>query len=69
VYNNIIQSSTDQTPFYLNYRHLPIGIIRHETIDNPHAEDKVRYLLHLQKVIRNAINDIQQMQRRNVNKR
>ena len=44
-YNDTIQSSTDQTPFYLNYGHHSIGVTRHETVDNPHAEDKVRYLL------------------------
>ena len=57
IYNDIIQSSTGQTPFYLNYEHHPIGVTRHEIVDNPHAEDKVRYLLRLQEVARDAIND------------
>ena len=68
-YNDTIQSSTDQTPFYLNYEHHPTGVIRHETIDNPHAEDKIRYLLRLQEAARDAINDAQQVQRRNTNRR
>ena len=38
-------------------------------IDNPHAEDKVRYLLRLQKAARDAINDAQQVQRRNADRR
>ena len=68
-YNDTVQSSTDQTPFYLNYEHHPIDITRHEPVDNPHAEDKVRYLLRLQEVARDAINDAQQIQRRNADKR
>ena len=40
-YNDIVQSSTGQTSFYLNYEHHPIGVTRHETIDNPHTEDKI----------------------------
>src|SRR5271167_2691069 len=40
-YNDTVQSSTGQTPFYLNYGHHPTGVTRHETVDNPHAEDKV----------------------------
>ncbi len=40
-YNNTVQSSTSQTPFYLNYRHHPISITQHETVDNPHTEDKI----------------------------
>ena len=68
-YNDTVQSSTNQTPFYLNYEHHPIDITRHETIDNPHAEDKVRYLQRLQEAARDAINDAQQIQRRNTNRR
>src|SRR5438045_7100625 len=49
-YNDTVQSSTGQTPFYLNYGHHPTGVTRHETVDNPHAEDKVWYLLCLQAV-------------------
>ena len=68
-YNDTVQSSTGQTPFYLNYGHHPTGITRHETVDNPHAEDKVRYLLRLQEATRDAINDAQQVQRRNADKK
>src|SRR5271169_257849 len=68
-YNDMVQASTGQTPFYLNYGHHPIGVTRHETIDNPHAEDKVRYLLRLQEAARDAINDAQQVQRRNADKK
>ena len=38
-YNDMQQSSTGQTPFYLNYEYHPTGVIRHEPVDNPHAED------------------------------
>ncbi len=69
VYNTTVQSSTDQTPFYLNYGYHSTGVTRHEMIDNSHAEDKVRYLLHLQEAARDAINDAQQVQHRNVDKR
>ena len=68
-YNDTIQSSTDQTPFYLNYGHHPTDITRHEPVDNPYAEDKIRYLLRLQEVTRDAINDAQRVQRRNADKR
>jgi hypothetical protein len=68
-YNDTVQSSTGQTPFYLNYGHHPTGATRHETVDNPHAEDKVRYLLRLQEAARDAINDAQQVQRRNADKK
>ena len=40
-YNDTVQSSTGQTPFYLNYGHHPTGVTRHEPVDNPHAEDQV----------------------------
>ena len=68
-YNDTTQSSTGQTPFYLNYGHHPTGATRHEPVDNPHAEDKVQYLLRLQEAARDAINDAQQVQRRNADKR
>ena len=68
-YNDTMQSSTGQTPFYLNYGHHPTGATRHEPVDNPHAEDQVQYLLRLQEAARDAINDAQQVQRRNADKR
>ena len=68
-YNDTIQSSTGQTPFYLNYGYHPTGVTRHEPVNNPHAEDQVQYLLRLQEAARDAINDAQQVQRRNVDKK
>ena len=68
-YNDTIQSSTDQTPFYLNYGHHSTDVTRHEPIDNPHAEDQVRYLLRLQEAARDAINNTQQIQRRNADRK
>src|SRR5437762_13776892 len=68
-YNDTVQASTGQTPFYLNYGHHPTGATRHEPVDNPHAEDQVRYLLRLQEAARDAINDAQQVQRRNADKK
>ena len=44
-YNDTVQSSTSQTPFYLNYGYHPTGTTRHEPVNNPHAEDQVQYLL------------------------
>ena len=68
-YNDTTQSSTGQTPFYLNYGHHPTGVTRHEPVDNPHAEDQVQYLLRLQEAARDAINDAQQVQRRSADKK
>ena len=68
-YNDTTQSSTGQTPFYLNYGHHPTGVTRHEPVNNPHAEDQVQYLLRLQEAARDAINDAQQVQRRNADKK
>ena len=67
--NDTVQASIGQIPFYLNYEHHSIGVTRHELIDNLHAEDQVRYLLRLQEAVRDAINDAQQVQRRNADKR
>jgi transposase InsO family protein len=68
-YNDTVQSSTGQTPFYLNYGYHPTGTTHHESVNNPHAEDQVQYLLRLQEAARDAINDAQQVQRRNADKR
>jgi hypothetical protein len=68
-YNDTVQSSTGQTPFYLNYGHHPTGVTRHEPVNNPHAEDQVRYLLRLQEAARDSINNAQQVQRRNADKK
>jgi hypothetical protein len=40
-YNDTQQSSTGQTPFYLNYGYHPKGIYRHADTKNPHAEDHI----------------------------
>src|SRR5437762_5582064 len=37
-YNDMVQSSTSQTPFYLNYGNHPTGVTRHETVENTNAE-------------------------------
>ena len=68
-YNDTVQSSIDQTPFYLNYGYHPTGTTRHEPVNNPHAEDQVQYLLRLQEAARDAINDAQQVQRRNADRK
>jgi hypothetical protein len=44
-YNDTQQSSTGQTPFYLNYGFHPTGTYRHADTNNPYAEDYVQYLL------------------------
>jgi len=68
-YNDTTQSSTGQTPFYLNYGYHPTGVTRHEPVNNPHAEDQIQYLLRLQEAARDAINDAQQVQCRNADKK
>jgi transposase InsO family protein len=67
-YNDTQQSSTGQTPFYLNYGFHPMGTYRHADTNNPHAEDHVQYLLRLQEAARDAIHDAQQVQERYANK-
>jgi Chromo (CHRromatin Organisation MOdifier) domain len=67
-YNDTQQSSTGQTPFYLNYGFHPVGTYRHADTKNPHAEDLVQYLLRLQEAARDAIHDAQQVQERYANK-
>ena len=44
-YNDMQQSSTEQTSFYLNYGYHPKGIYRHADTNNPHVEDHVQYLV------------------------
>ena len=67
-YNDTQQSTTGQTPFYLNYGFHPVGTYRHADTNNPHAEDHVQYLLRLQEAARDAIHDAQQVQERYANK-
>ena|SRR5271156_1349889 len=52
-------TTVGKTPFYLNYGHHPKGTYRHADTKNPHAEDHVQYLVRLQEVARDAINDAQ----------
>ena len=68
VYNDTQQSSTGQTPFYLNYGYHSKGTYRHADTNNPHAEDHVQYLLRLQEVARDVINDSQVVQARYANR-
>jgi hypothetical protein len=44
-YNDTQNSSTHQTPFYLNYGHHPVGTYRHSDTTSPHIEDRIQYLL------------------------
>jgi len=67
-YNDTQQSSTGQTPFYLNHGYHPKGTYRHADTNNPHAEDHVQYLLRLQEAARDAINDSQVVQARYANR-
>jgi len=67
-YNDTPQSTTGQTPFYLNYGYHPTAVTRHEHVNNPHAEDQIQYILRLQEAARDAINDAQQVQRRYADK-
>ena len=67
-YNDTQQSSTGQTPFYLNYGYHPKGTYRPADTNNPHAEDHVQYLVRLQEVARDAINDAQAVQTRYANR-
>ena len=66
-YNDTQQSSTGQTPFYLNYDHHPKGMYHHADTNNPHAEDHIQYLIRLQETTRDAINDAQIVQARYAN--
>jgi hypothetical protein len=50
------QSTTREISFYLNYGFHPIGITRHEVVSNPHAEDRIQYLLRLQEAVPRKFN-------------
>ena len=67
-YNDTQQSSTGQTPFYLNYGFHPKGTYRHADTNNPHAEDHIQYLVRLQEAARDAINDAQAVQAKYANR-
>jgi hypothetical protein len=67
-YNDTRQSSTNETPFYLNYGYHPTGTYRHSDTNSPHVEDYVQYLTRLQEAARDAIHDAQVVQERYANK-
>lgn len=68
-YNNTVQSSTKQTPFYLNYGQHPVGPSRADNSNVPTAENYVDYLLRLQEAARDAIQDAQLLQEQYANRR
>ena len=67
-YNDTKQSSTKETPFYLNYGYHPVGTYRHADTTTPHVDDYVHYLHRLQEAARDAIQDAQTVQERYANK-
>ena len=67
-YNDTQQSTTGQTHFFLNYGHPPKRNVSTCDTKNPHAEDHVQYLLRLQEIARDAINDAQIVQARYADK-
>lgn len=66
-YNDTRSSSTQQTPFYLNYGYHPTGTYRHSDTTSPHVEDRIQYLLRLQEAARDALHDAQTVQERYAN--
>lgn len=68
-YNDTVQSSTKQTPFFLNYGQHPTGATRVDNSNVPSAENFVDYLLRLQEAARDAIQDAQLVQARYANQR
>jgi hypothetical protein len=67
-YNDTKQTSTKETPFYLNYGYHPVGTYRHADTTTPHVEDYVSYLHRLQEAARDAIQDAQTVQERYANR-
>jgi hypothetical protein len=67
-YNNTKQSSTSETPFYLNYGYHSTGTYRHADTHCPHVEDRIQYLIRLQEATRDAIHDARTVQERYANK-
>jgi len=55
---------TGQTLFYLNYGYHPKGMYWHVDTRNPHTDNYIKYLVHLQKVAWDAINNAQVVQTR-----
>jgi transposase InsO family protein len=63
-YNNTVQSTTKQTPFFLNYGIHPTGPTRADTSNIPATEHFVNYILRLHEAARDAIQDAQLVQKR-----
>jgi hypothetical protein len=67
-YNDTQHSTTGYTPFYLNYGYHPTGTHQIEETNIPHVEDRIKYLVRLQEVARDAIRDAQSVQEKYANK-
>ena len=67
-YNDTQQSSTGQTPFYINYGNHLVSIYRNADTNNPPAEDHIEYLIRLQEAIRDVIHDAHTIQQRHTDK-
>ena len=68
-YNNIIQDSTKQTPFFANYGYHPRFDQFHlSTSENPVAEDLATRLLEIQKDIKIKLLEAQEHQKQNADK-
>ena len=68
-YNNTIQDSTKQTPFFANYGYHPrFDQLQLSTSKNPAAEDLATRLLEIQKDIKIKLLEAQERQKRNADK-
>ena len=68
-YNNTIQDSTKQMPFFANYGHYPrFDQFQLSTSKNPVAEDLATRLLKIQKDMKIKLLEAQERQKRNVDK-
>ena len=69
VYNNTIQDSTKQTPFFANYGHHPrFDQFQLSTSKNPAAEDLATQLLEIQKDMKTKLLEAQERQKQNADK-
>ena len=68
-YNNTIQDSTKQTPFFANYGHHPrFDQFQLSTSKNPVAEDLATRLLEIEKDMKTKLLEAQERQKRNADK-
>ena len=68
-YNNTIQDSTKQTPFFANYGHHPMfDQFKLSTSKNLAAEDLATRLLEIQKNMKTKLLEAQERQKRNADK-